>query len=91
MQFEWDPEEDRRNKAKHGVSFAEANTIFGDPLAWTVRDPDHSTGDRRYLTTGYSENGRLIIVAHTERGDRIRIISAREVTAAERSVYEEGE
>ncbi len=91
MQFEWDPEKDRRNQAKHGVSFAEANTIFGDPLAWTVRDPDHSTGERRYLTTGYSKNQRLIIVAHTERGNRIRIISARDVTAAERRIYEEGE
>ena len=91
MQFEWDPDKDRRNQAKHGVSFEEANTIFGDPLAWTVRDPDHSTGERRYLTTGYSKNQRLIIVAHTERGDRIRIISARDVTAAERRIYEKGE
>jgi len=91
MQFEWDPAKDRRNQAEHGVSFAEAQTIFGDPLQWTVKDPDHSIGEFRFLTTGLSSQQRVIIVAHTERGDRIRIISAREVTAAERHVYEESE
>ncbi|HKO01906.1 MAG TPA: BrnT family toxin [Thermoanaerobaculia bacterium] len=71
--------------------FAEAQTVFGDPLQWTVKDPDHSIDEFRFLTTGISSQQRVIIVAHTERGDRIRIISAREVTAAERHVYEESE
>ena len=84
MQFEWDPAKDRRNQATHGVSFAEAQTVFGDPLQWTVRDPDHSTGEFRFLTTGLSNQQRIVIVAHTD------IISARTVTAAERRVYEEG-
>ena len=90
MRFEWDPAKDRRNQASHGVSFAEAETVFGDPLQWTIRDPDHSIGESRFLTTGVSTQQRVIIVAHTERNDRIRIISARPVTAAERRVYEEG-
>jgi hypothetical protein len=90
MQFEWDPAKDRRNQAAHGVSFAEAQTVFGDPLQWTVRDPDHSTGELRFLTTGLSNQQRIIIVAHADRAERIRIISARVVTAAERRVYEEG-
>jgi uncharacterized protein len=91
MQFEWDPAKDRQNQAKHGVTFAEGQTIFGDPLAWTIEDPDHSTEEFRFLTTGLSSQGRIIIVAHTDRGERVRIITAREVTAAERRVYEEGE
>ncbi len=53
MQFEWDPAKDRRNQAKHGVSFAEAVTVFDDPLTWTIEDPDHSTEEGRFLTTGY--------------------------------------
>ncbi len=91
MQFEWDPAKDRQNQARHGVPFAEAETVFGDPLAWTIEDPDHSIEESRFLTTGLSTEQRLIIVSHAERGDRIRIISAREVTAAERRVYEEGQ
>jgi uncharacterized DUF497 family protein len=91
MKFEWDPAKDRRNQTQHGVPFAEAQTVFGDPLQWTVQDPDHSIGEFRFLTTGLSNQRRIIIVAHTERGDRIRIISAREVTAPERRVYEKGE
>ncbi|MFN0070804.1 MAG: BrnT family toxin, partial [Chloroflexota bacterium] len=90
MQFEWDPEKDEQNRAKHGVSFEEASSVFGDPLALTIGDPDHSHDEDRFLTTGFSLRQRVIIVAHTEQADRIRIISAREVTAAERQVYEEG-
>jgi uncharacterized protein len=89
MQFEWDPDKDRLNQARHGVSFEEASTVFGDPLAVTIDDPDHSSDEDRMLTTGYSKRQRLIIVAHTDREDRIRLISAREVTAAERRDYEE--
>lgn len=89
MQFEWDPDKDRDNQAKHGVSFDEASTVFGDPFAWTITDPDHSADENRFLTTGQSNRQRLIIVAHTDRAERVRPISAREVTAAERRVYEE--
>ncbi len=90
MQFEWDPDKDRENLGQHGVSFDEASTAFGDPFAVTITDPDHSNDEYRFLTTGYSNRQRLIIVAHTDRDERIRLISAREVTATERHVYEEG-
>jgi hypothetical protein len=89
VQFEWDPEKDKENQAKHGVSFEEASTIFGDPFALTISDPDHSEDENRFLTTGYSNRRRLIIVVHTERDERLRLISARDVTPAERHVYEE--
>jgi uncharacterized DUF497 family protein len=91
LQFEWDPEKDAQNLAKHGVSFEEASSVFGDPFALTIDDPDHSHDEDRFLTTGSSFRQRVIIVAHTDRAERIRIISAREVTAAERQIYEEGE
>ena len=76
---------------KHGVSFEEANTIFGDPLATTVPDPVHSEAEARYLTTGMSDQQRVLIVWHTERGDAIRIIGARDATTRERRIYESGE
>ena len=89
MQFEWDAAKDQQNQSKHGVSFDEASTVFGDPFAVTIDDPDHSSEEYRLLTTGYSNQQRLIIVAHTDRDERIRIVSARDVAAAERQVYEE--
>ena len=89
MQFEWDPEKDQENQDKHGVSFDEASTAFGDMFALTIDDPDHSPEENRFLTTGYSNRQRLIIVAHTDRDERVRLISARDVTATERHVYEE--
>ena len=89
MHFEWDPEKDEKNQATHGVSFDEASTVFGDPLAITIDDPDHSSDENRMLTIGYTNRQRLIIVAHTDRDERVRIISAREVTAAERRDYAE--
>ncbi len=89
MQFEWDPGKDLENQAKHGVSFDEASAVFGDPFAITIDDPDHSSDENRMLTAGYSSRQRLIIVAHTDRDERIRIISARDVTAAERRDYAE--
>ena len=89
MQFEWDPEKDRQNQLKHGVSFDEVSTVFGDPLALTIDDPDHSAEESRFLTTGLSTRQRLFIVAHTDRDDRVRLISAREVTVAERHAYQE--
>jgi uncharacterized DUF497 family protein len=88
MEFEWDPRKARTNLRKHGVSFTEAGTIFGDDLAITVSDPDHSDNEDRYITIGWSDRRRLLIVSHTDRGDRIRIISARELTKAERKEYE---
>jgi len=83
VEFEWDPEKDRRNLEKHGVSFAEAATAFSDPLARSVSDPRHSVGEFRFLTTGYTSTQRLVIVAHTDREDRIRIITAREAKPSE--------
>jgi hypothetical protein len=88
MDFEWDPAKDAENQAKHGVAFEEASTVFGDPLALTIVDPDHSSNEQRFLTTGRSTQQRLLIVAPTDRDDRIRIISARTVTSAERRTYE---
>jgi uncharacterized DUF497 family protein len=89
MEFEWDAEKDHLNQDKHGVSFDEASTVFGDPFALTIDDPDHSVEENQFLTTGYSERQRLLIVAHVDRDERIRIINARDVTATERRTYEE--
>jgi uncharacterized protein len=90
MEFEWDPEKEKANLAKHDVSFVEAMTIFSDPLELTIADPYHSEGEFRFLSVGLSSGGRLLVVAYTERGERIRIISAREATAKERREYESG-
>jgi uncharacterized protein len=88
--FEWDPAKARRNAAKHRVSFEEAMSVFGDPLATTIQDPDHSFDEERFLTTGYSKERRVVIVSHTDREGHVRIITARLVTAAERDQYESG-
>lgn len=90
MHFEWDPEKAATNLGKHGVSFQEAVTVFADLLALTFDDPDHSSNEQRHLTAGLSAQGRHLIVAHTDRDGRIRIISARELTKRERKFYEEG-
>ena len=90
MKFEWDPTKAATNKLKHGVSFGEATTVFGDPLAITYADPDHSEDEYRFLTFGVSREGRLLVVSHANRQDRVRIINAREVTRDERKIYEEG-
>ncbi len=89
MEFEWDPKKAARNLQRHKVSFQEAATVLGDPLGITVVDPDHSLDERRYLTVGVSDLGRSLIVAHADRGERIRIISARTLTRRERKAYEE--
>ena len=89
MEYEWDPEKDSINQHLHGVSFPEASTVFLDPLAATVPDERFAVDEFRFRTTGYTLTNRLVIVAHTDRGDRIRIISAREVTARERRQYEQ--
>ena len=88
MEFEWDPVKDAENQSKHGVTFEEASTVFGDLLAVTIEDPDHSSDEQRFLTTGMSAQQRLLILAHADRDDRVRIISARPVTGAERRTYE---
>ena len=91
MQFEWDPEKAESNVTKHGVSFEEASSVFGDPLATTVRSTLHSEDEERFLTTGLSSEKRVLIVWHTEGDNGIRIIGARDVTTQERRVYESGE
>jgi hypothetical protein len=89
--YEWDPEKAAGNVDKHGVSFAEASTVFLDPLATTWPDPDHAAHERRFITLGLSTDSRLLFVAHLEISeDRLRIISARRATRRERHAYEEG-
>ncbi|NBD36656.1 MAG: BrnT family toxin [Chloroflexi bacterium] len=90
MQFEWNPDKAHSNQRKHQVTFEEAATVFADILSITVSDPDHSEYEERYITVGLSKRHRLLIVAHTERSGRIRIISARELTPTEKRDYEEG-
>ena len=89
MEFEWDPQKAIKNIQKHDVSFVEAATVFGDKLSITIFDPDHSDNEDRNITIGWSNRQRLLMVAHTERGNKIRIISARELTRKEREAYEE--
>ncbi|THJ20518.1 MAG: BrnT family toxin [Nitrospira sp. CG24E] len=88
MFYEWDPEKATENLRKHKVSFAEAASVFLDPLALTFSDPDHSQEEDRAITIGSSSNQRVLFVSHCERGDRIRIISARKATRKERVQYE---
>lgn len=90
MKFEWDIKKAKSNLRKHKVSFEEAATALSDPMAATGFDPDHSYSEERYVTFGISELGRLIVVAHTEDNDSIRIISARIASKGERKIYEEG-
>ena len=89
MRFEWDENKAAANLARHGVSFEEAATVFGDPLSDTFNDPDHSTEERRFVIIGMSEKGKMLIVAHTDNGEVVRLISAREPTRGEREFYEE--
>ncbi len=89
MQFDWNPDKARVNRAKHQVSFQEAATVFKDPLSITFPDPNHSIGEVRWVIIGQSRNGRLLFVAHMDRDSLTRIISAREVTRQERLIYEE--
>jgi len=90
MEFGWDPNKSDANLKKHGISFHEAATVFGDPLAITFNDPDHSILEHRFLTFGYSRMNQLLVVIHTERRGKTRIISARRATKQERKIYEEG-
>jgi uncharacterized DUF497 family protein len=88
MRFTWDPDKERLNQRDHGIGFQEATAVFGDSLAVTVSDPDHSIGEERFITIGQSSSGQLLVVCHTEQGDTIRIISARRATIHERKDYE---
>ncbi len=89
LEFEWDLRKANRNQSKHGISFEEAATVFGDPRAITYFDPNHSEQEDRFLTFGHSSAGRLQVVSHTDRDQRIRIINARKLTRRERNQYEE--
>lgn len=88
IEFEWDPLKARANLGKHPVTFQAAATVLRDPLAITIFDPDHSEEEARYITIGASARGRLLMVAHTDRGVRTRVISARDLTRAEHEAYE---
>jgi uncharacterized DUF497 family protein len=90
MKIEWDPQKATANLKKHRVSFEEAATALSDPMAATALDPDHSLDEERCITFGVSERGRLLVVAHTEKAETIRIISARIASKGERELYEEG-
>lgn len=89
MRFEWDPRKAKLNLAKHDVAFAEAATVFDDPLSATFEDADHSLDERRMITLGYSRKGRLLVVSHTDAKEAVRIISARQATSLERRRHEE--
>jgi uncharacterized DUF497 family protein len=88
MEFEWDRQKAAQNLKKHRVSLDEAVTVFYDPLAATFDDPDHSVGEQRLITIGYSSHHRLLVVVHAERGRSVRIISARLANARERKNHE---
>lgn len=90
LSFEWDASKAKTNLSKHGVRFEEASTVFGDPLSLTIPDPAHSQAEDRFIIVGYSHQRKILVVVHTERGDNIRIISARRASRRERKIYEEG-
>lgn len=91
MNFYWDELKAEANLKKHGVSFDEAKSVFDDPLYVDFYDPEHSFEEHRYIIIGRSAQGRVLIVSYSERGDgRLRLISSRELTPAERKAYEEG-
>ena len=89
MIFEWDVEKGEANARKHGVSFEEASTAFGDPLSVTIHDPDHSDTEDRFVLIGMTHTGRLVVVVHTDREDAVRLISARFAVPRERRAYEQ--
>jgi uncharacterized DUF497 family protein len=90
VEFEWDPKKAALNFRTHGVSFEEAASVFGDPLAGTIPDPLHSTDEPRFVTIGMTPSQRLVVVVHTDRDERVRIISARPATRGEKRKHEEG-
>ena len=90
IRFTWDPTKATSNIQKHGISFEEAVSVFGDPLSETFDDPDHSDDEQRFIIVGRSRNGRLLFVSHADYGEIIRLISARPLTSAETRAYEQG-
>ena len=91
MIFQWDARKAASNLKKHGIDFREAATTFADPFSTTFSDQDHSENEPRFLTIGQSIRGRILVVAHTEESDTIRIISARRATRREQNFYEENQ
>lgn len=89
MILEWDPKKGEANLAKHGVDFHDAGTVLADPLSTTFSDSEHSLDEQRYITIGSAVSGRILVVAHTDRGEAIRLISARPATPSERRFYEQ--
>lgn len=89
LEFEWDQSKAASNRKKHGVTFEEASSVFGDPRAAIFDDPGHSIEEQREILIGHSDRNRLLIVSFTERGEKIRIISARRASKRERKDYEE--
>jgi uncharacterized DUF497 family protein len=89
LTFEWDSGKAESNLTKHGAGFEAATTIFGDSTSLTTPDPDHSTAERRFITMGRAFDGKLLVVVHTDRGDNIRIISARRANKREQKLYEQ--
>jgi uncharacterized DUF497 family protein len=89
LEFEWDPQKAAANLAKHTVSFEDAATVFGDPLGRIMADPRHSTGEERLVLLGLSQDKHLLAVMYVDRGEAIRIVSARRATRSERRTYEE--
>ncbi|HBY60084.1 MAG TPA: hypothetical protein DEH78_09695 [Solibacterales bacterium] len=89
LAFEWNPKKEQANRRKHDVGFADASTVFGDPLSITIPDPDHAAGEDRFIIIGMSRERKLLVVVHTMRAGRIRLISARTATRHERRRYEE--
>ncbi len=89
LSFEWDPIKAKRNIRVHGITFDEASTAFSDTMSLTIFDPLHSTDEDRLILIGSSHQNRLLVVVHTERSDKIRLISARKATKHERETYEE--
>ena len=89
LNFEWNEQKATVNKNKHGVSFEEANTVFGDPLSLTIDDPLHSRSEQRFIIIGRSIRQRTVVVIYVERRNNIRIISARLATSREKKTYEE--
>ena len=90
MRIDWDPKKARANLRKHKVSFEEAATALNDPMGATGPDPDHSTGEHRFITFAVSDAGRMLVVSHADVGEIIRIISARAASRGERKIYEKG-
>jgi hypothetical protein len=90
VKFQWDPKKAADNLKKHGISFDDASTVFGDPLAATIPDPEHSADEVRFVTMGQSAKQQIVVVVHADREEQVRIISARRATAGEKKKYAEG-